>query len=127
MPRRFSAIRTRMSRSALWLWRGARPNIWPRGWEKAMFVQKQLSRRHLLRNLGISAAAVAGSGAGLVTIEAAQHVHNAVAQEKSAGPKGEYAPKCFTAHEFKTLRRLSDLIIPADDHSAGALEAGAAE
>src|SRR2546421_5151745 len=91
-----------------------------------MSEQDQLSRRHLLRNLGISAA-VAGSGAGLVTLEAAQHVHNAVAQEKSAGPKGEYAPKCFTAHEFKTLRRLSDLIIPADDHSPGALEAGAAE
>jgi gluconate 2-dehydrogenase gamma chain len=92
-----------------------------------MSEQDQLSRRHLLRNFGISAAALAGSGASLVTIEAAQHVHNEVAQEKNAGPKGEYAPKCFTAHEFNTLRRLSDLIIPADDHSSGALEAGAAE
>jgi hypothetical protein len=54
-------------------------------------------------------------------------VHEAVAQEKSAAPKGEYQPKCFTAHEFKTLERLSDLIIPADDHSPGALEAHAAE
>ncbi len=85
----------------------------------------QVSRRELLRGLGISAA-LATSGAGLVTLEAAQHAHNAVAENKSAA-KGAYTPKCFTAHEFQTLRRLSDLIIPADDHSPGALEAGAAE
>jgi hypothetical protein len=91
-----------------------------------MSEEKQVSRRDLLRNLGISAA-LATSGAGLVSAQVAQHVHDAVAQEKSAADKGEYAPKCFTAHEFKTLRRLSDLIIPADDHSAGALEAGAAD
>jgi len=91
-----------------------------------MSEENQVSRRELLRNLGISAA-LATSGAGLVSAQVAQHVHDAVSQEKSAANKGEYAPKCFTAHEFKTLRRLSDLIIPADDHSAGALEAGAAE
>ena len=88
--------------------------------------ENQFSRRELLRHLGVSAA-LATSGAGLVTIEAAQHVHSAVAQEKSTAPKGEYAPKCFYAHEFKTLRRLADLIIPADERSPGALEAGAAE
>ncbi|MBZ5591881.1 MAG: gluconate 2-dehydrogenase subunit 3 family protein [Acidobacteriia bacterium] len=85
-----------------------------------------LSRRELLRNLGISAA-LAAPRAGLVSAQVAQHVHEAVAQEKTAAPKSEYAPKCFTAHEFKTLQRLSDLIIPADDHSPGALAAGAAE
>jgi len=90
-----------------------------------MSEAEQVSRRELLRGLGISAA-LATSGAGLVTLEAAQHAHNAVAENKSAA-KGEYTPKCFTAHEFQTLRRLSDLIIPADDHSPGALEAGAAE
>jgi gluconate 2-dehydrogenase gamma chain len=90
-----------------------------------MSEAEQVSRRELLRGLGILAA-LATSGAGLVTLEAAQHAHNAVAENKSAA-KGEYTPKCFTAHEFQTLRRLSDLIIPADDHSPGALEAGAAE
>src|SRR5258708_8051627 len=85
----------------------------------------QVSRRDLLRGLGISAA-LATSGAGLVTLEAAQHAHDAVAENKSAA-KGAYTPKCFNAHEFQTLRRLSDLIIPADDHSPGALEAGGAE
>lgn len=92
----------------------------------AMSDENRVSRRDLLRNLGVSAA-LATSGAGLVTLEAAQHAHNAVAEEKRAAPKGEYTPKCFTAHEFQTLRRLSDLIIPADNHSPGALEAGAAE
>jgi len=90
-----------------------------------MSEAEQVSRRELLRGLGISAA-LATSGVGLVTLEAAQHAHNAVAEKKSAA-KGEYKPKCFTAHEFQTLRRLSDLVIPADDHSPGALEAGAAE
>src|SRR5690242_18000412 len=91
-----------------------------------MSEQIQVSRRQLLRNLGISVT-LATSGGGLVQLEAAQHVHNAVAEEKSAARNQEYTPKLFTAHEFQTLRRLSDLIIPADEHSAGALEAGAAE
>ena len=88
--------------------------------------ENQFSRRELLRHLSVSAA-LATSGADLVTLEAAQHVHQALAQEKSTTPRGEYAPKCFNAHEFKTLQRLADLIIPADEHSPGALEAGAAE
>ena len=88
--------------------------------------ENQVSRRELLRNIGISAA-LAAPGASMVSAQVAQHVHEAVAQEKDSGPKGEYQPKCFTAHEFKTLQRLSDLIIPADDHSPGALEAHAAE
>ena len=77
--------------------------------------ENQVSRRELLRNIGISAA-LAAPGAGLVSAQVAQHVHE-VAQERSTAPKGEYQPKCFSAHEFKTLERLSDLIIPADDHS----------
>lgn len=88
--------------------------------------ENQVSRRELLRNIGISAA-LAGPGTGRVSAQVAQHVHEAVAQAKGASPKGDYQPKCFNAHEFKTLERLADLIIPADDHSPGALEAHAAE
>ena len=91
-----------------------------------MSDQDQVSRRSLLRSLGISVT-LAGAGGGLVQLEAAQHVHNAVAQEKTAAPNGKYTPKYFTEHEFLTLRRLSDLIIPADEHSPGAVQAGAAE
>ena len=87
-----------------------------------MSEEMHVSRRELLRNLGIS---LATSGAGLVTLEAAQQVHNAVLEEKSAY-KG-FTLKAFNAHEFKTLQRLADLIIPADEHSPGALGSGAAE
>jgi hypothetical protein len=77
------------------------------------------SRRDLLATIGATLAA-----AGVLPAQDAQHVHHAVAQEKSKGP---YLPKALTAHEYATLRRLSDLIIPADDRSPGALEAGAAD
>ena len=86
-------------------------------------MSENISRRDLLRGLSISALA---SGAGLATLAAAQQVHEAVAEDKKAA-NGVYKPKAFTAHEFKTLQRLSDLIIPADEHSPGALAADAAE
>ncbi len=40
--------------------------------------------------------------------------------------KWDLPAKALTAHEYATLQKLSDLILPADDHSPGALEAGAA-
>ena len=40
---------------------------------------------------------------------------------------GVYKPKAFTPHEWATLRRLCDLIFPADGQSKGAIEAGAPE
>lgn len=81
------------------------------------------SRRDLLRQIGatVSLAAIAGEA---IPAQEAQHVHQAVAQ---AAQKGKYQPKALTAHEFATLQRLADLIIPADEHSKGALEAGAAD
>jgi gluconate 2-dehydrogenase gamma chain len=82
-----------------------------------------LSRRDLLRTISIT---LTTTGAGVVTLEAAQHVHAAVAQQKAAA-KSDYHPKYFTAHEYQTLRRLADLIVPADEHSKGALDAGATE
>jgi len=82
-----------------------------------------ISRRNLLRGFSISALA---SGAGLVTLEAAQQAHDAVAEDQKAAG-GAYVPKGFNEHEYKTLQRLSDLIMPADEHSPGALAAGAAD
>ena len=84
--------------------------------------ERESSRRELLLRVG--AALSLAAGAEFLPAQEAQHVHQAVAQDKAAGP---YKPKVLTAHEFATLRRLSDLIIPADEHSQGALEAGAAD
>ena len=88
-------------------------------------LNQDVSRRELLRNIGISLT-LTGFGANAVSAEAAQHVHQAVSQEKAAA-KGAYVPKCFTKSEYATLRRLAELIIPADERSKGALEAGAPE
>ena len=78
-----------------------------------------LSRRDALRVLSTSAA--------FLTPALAQHVHQEVAQVKSLSGGPNYAPKFFTKHQFDTMRALAELIIPADEHSPGATEAGAAE
>src|SRR4029078_6503149 len=49
-----------------------------------------------------------------------------VAQSKAASG-GVYKPKLFNEHEYATVRRLSEIIIPADDVSGSAIEAGAPE
>jgi gluconate 2-dehydrogenase gamma chain len=85
---------------------------------------QDVSRRDLLRNLG--AITLTTFGVSVVSAEAAEHVHNVVSAAKKA-TTGPYAPKYFTATEYKTLERLSDLIIPADSHSQGALAGDAPE
>src|SRR5215212_7104738 len=77
------------------------------------------SRRDLLRNVALAAML------GGLDAEAAQHVHTAAAAEKAA--TGAYKAKLLNAHEFQTMQRLASLIIPEDEHSKGALEAGAVE
>ncbi len=80
-----------------------------------------VSRRDLLRNVALSVTA-----AGALTPAAAQHVHELAAEDKQASG-GVYKPKAFTDHEYATIRRLCDLLFPADNHSKGALDAGAPE
>ncbi len=70
---------------------------------------------------------IAFGATGIVTPALAQHVHQAVGEVKSLDPGPNYNPKYLNAHEYATLRKLSDFIIPADEHSKGALDAGAAE
>jgi len=79
-------------------------------------MSEPISRRDWMTRLA--------AGAALVTAAEAQHAHESVAREKHQA--GSYQPKALTPHEYATLEKLSDLIIPADDHSPGALEAGAA-
>jgi gluconate 2-dehydrogenase subunit 3-like protein len=79
---------------------------------------QDVSRRDLLR------ITLTTLGVNVVNAEAAQHVHQAVAEVKKTGV---YKAKFFTEHEYKTLEKLADLIIPADDHSPGALAGGAPE
>lgn len=71
-----------------------------------------VSRRDLFKILGTTIA---------VTPALAQHVHVAMAEAKSLSAGPNYVPKAFTRHNFQTLKKLADLIIP------GANDAGAAE
>ncbi len=79
------------------------------------------SRRELLQRVGAALGASA-----LLSAQDTQHVHQAVSAERTA-QAGTYEPKALTAHEFATLQHLSDIILPADEHSPGALAAGAAD
>jgi gluconate 2-dehydrogenase gamma chain len=84
-----------------------------------------ITRRDVLKTLAMGA--VGGSVLQAVPLQAAQHVHRMIAQEKSRGGTGTYRPKFFSAHQYQTLSSLCDAIIPADEHSAGAVKAGAPE
>jgi gluconate 2-dehydrogenase gamma chain len=84
-----------------------------------------ISRRDIIRTLTISA--VGSSVLRVIPAEAAEYIHQVVRQEKAAGKSGKYAPKYFTAHQYATLTSLCAAIIPKDEKSAGAVEAGAPE
>jgi len=78
-----------------------------------------ISRRDAIQRL---AAAIAAATA--FDVLDAQAAHHTVQQAVAAGG-GRYAPKALAAHEFATLERLTDSIIPAD-HKPGAVDAGVA-
>jgi len=78
-----------------------------------------VSRRDLLKNIALSATL------GGLSLEAAQHVHGLASQEKAAS--GAYKPKGLNAHEFGTLQKLADFVIPSDERSPGASASGAPE
>jgi len=77
----------------------------------------EVSRRQILEGIALSLTA------GSLTLEAAQRVHKMAADEKAT--TGVYVPKGMNAHEFKTLQKLADYIVPNDSHSQGAVAAGA--
>src|SRR5213593_1799174 len=82
-----------------------------------------IPRREALKVLGSIPAALTTSQ---IETRAADHSHVPAAQIP-AGAKGPYKPKFFTEHEWKTANLLADMIIPRDDRSGSASEAGAVE
>lgn len=84
-----------------------------------------VSRRDILKTLALGA--VGGSVLQVIPAEAAAFAHQTVRKEKAAAPAGKYAPKFFSAHQYETLTSLCDTIIPKDERSGGAVEAGAPE
>lgn len=84
-----------------------------------------ISRRDVLKTLALSAAG--GSVLQVIPLEAAELAHQMVHKEKAAAPAGKYVPKFFTTKQYEALTWLCDTIIPRDEKSGGAVEAGAPE
>jgi gluconate 2-dehydrogenase gamma chain len=83
-----------------------------------------ISRRDVLRSLAVGVTT--GSVLTMIPAQAAEFAHALVQKEKAAAA-GKYAPKFFPAHQYETLVSLCDTIIPKDEKSGGAVEAGAPE
>ena len=84
-----------------------------------------ISRRDVLRNLAIGAAG--GSALRVIPAEAAALAHKMIETEKFSSRAGTYTPKYFSAHQYAMLLALCESIIPKDEKSGGAVEAGAPE
>lgn len=87
--------------------------------------EQAISRRDILRTL--VAGVAGGSVMRVIPAQAAEFAHQVVRKDKSASASGKYEPKFFSAHAYETLVVLCDTIIPKDEHSGGAVEAGAPE
>jgi gluconate 2-dehydrogenase gamma chain len=80
----------------------------------------EISRRDALRRLGVALMAT-----GALDRVAAEEIHH-LAAEAQAAAGGPYTPKTFTGDEYRTLERLTDLIIPVENGKPGAVAAGCA-
>jgi gluconate 2-dehydrogenase gamma chain len=78
----------------------------------------EISRRDVLRRLGLALMAT-----GALDRVSAQEVHQMASAQGASGP---YAPKSLSQKAFRTLERLTDLIVPVENGKPGALAAGAA-
>jgi len=79
----------------------------------------EISRRDVLRRIGLTLMAT-----GAIDRVSAQEVHH-IALSAQAGVSA-YTPKALTDHEYRTLEKLTDFIIPVENGKPGAVAAGAA-
>jgi hypothetical protein len=75
----------------------------------------------MTRRQALSRLATAFASAAAIDHVLAREAHAFVQQTTAAGTS---VPKALSAHEFLTLERLTDLIIPVENGKPGALEAG---
>ncbi len=85
--------------------------------------ESNVSRRGLFQIIG------AGSAAALVTgtAEAQVHDHMHLAAEAQSAESQPYKRQTFDDHQWETVKVLSDFIIPADERSGSATQAGVPE
>jgi gluconate 2-dehydrogenase gamma chain len=88
-------------------------------------VMKSISRRTAIALL---AGAPAAAALVWTDVEARQaHEHAETARAQAATQAAPFKPKFFTAHEYATVAVLVDLIIPRDERSGSATDAGVPE
>jgi hypothetical protein len=83
-----------------------------------------MQRRDVLKLL-TAAPVAAGFAWSVDEAQAASALADAARQQAAAG--APFTPKSFTAHEWETVRVLVDLIIPKDERSGSATDAGVPE
>jgi gluconate 2-dehydrogenase gamma chain len=87
--------------------------------------ENTMDRRDLLKVLSTVPAAAALLPAGAARAAEMTMAHGAATQtETPAKALGPYQPTALNAHEYKTVEVLSDIIVPADERSGSATQAG---
>ena len=86
---------------------------------------KSVSRRDVLKSLSLGSAM--SSVLRVMPLQTALYAQSLVASEKASSKEAQYAPKFFSAEQYKTLCTLCETILPADTDSGSAVEAGAPE
>jgi gluconate 2-dehydrogenase gamma chain len=88
-------------------------------------VTTEIKRRTLLQMMATAPVAAAMTWTDM---EAAQaHEHAQAARATAAKTKAPYKPSFFTPHEWATVTMLVDIIIPRDERSGSATDAGVPE
>ena len=82
----------------------------------------ETTRREVLRQFAL---AMTAAGTGVFNLEAAKLVHAFAGEQRAQS--GDYTPRLLTAHEYRTVTRLAELIVPADARGGSAVDAGAPE
>ncbi|MBV9765672.1 MAG: gluconate 2-dehydrogenase subunit 3 family protein [Acidobacteriaceae bacterium] len=89
-------------------------------------LENGVSRREIFHIIGSVPAVAAVTAGSALAQEHEGHAHMAAAQA-AAGSKGPYKRQTFDDQQWKTVRVLCDLIIPADERSGSATQAGVPE
>jgi gluconate 2-dehydrogenase gamma chain len=95
--------------------------------------RSEISRRDALAIMAITPlAASLGTTPDVIerAMSAAEQAQQQQQQQATAGQKpepGVYRPRFFSAHEWRTVRMLADMVIPRDARSGSATDAGVPE
>ena len=97
-----------------------RPFSWG---DRERMAKPSMNRREALKGLTIGASV--GAVVAVIPADAARQEHETISREKGPDPGATYTPKFFSAHQYETLQALCQAVLPPDERSRRAIEAGA--